>query len=275
MQFMNDNINNSGKAYSFQLAIQDVFNGTFGSFIWFHLAWQDIKQRYRRSILGPLWLTISTGALLGAMGPIYAKLLNTEVGPYFQHLGVSLIVWMLVRQLVESSCSAFIGASNFIKEIKLPFTLHLMRVVCRALIIFGHNFIIVLIILIVYPPEKMSPVILAPLGLVLVVANLFWTGLILSIFCARFRDITQIVSSLMSIALFLTPILWKANMLGNNSLFVICNPLYHLVEVIRTPLLGKYPSHLSWEFLIILMIVQTVIALTLFKRFRSRIPYWI
>ncbi len=272
---MNGNVNSSGKVSSFKLAIQDVFNGTFGTFIWFHLAWQDIKQRYRRSILGPLWLTISTGALLGAMGPIYARLLNVEVGPYFQHLAVSLITWMFVSSLINSSCNAFIGASTFIKEIKLPFSLHLMRVIGMNLIVFGHNLLIVLIILIIYPPTEMGAVILAPVGLVLVIANLFCTGMVLAIFCTRFRDIPQIISSMLSIAFFVTPILWKPNMLGSNSVFVIWNPLYHLIDVIRAPLLGNYPSLLSWIVLTAMLIVQSVIALIVFKRFRPRISYWV
>jgi len=275
MQFMNVNINNIRKAHSFQLAIQDVFNGTFGTFIWFHLAWQDIKQRYRRSILGPLWLTISTGALLGAMGPIYARLLKVEIGPYFQHLAVSLIVWMLVSSLINGSCNAFISASNFIKEIKVPFALHLMRIIGTNLIVFGHNLLIILIILIIYPPDQMGALVLAPVGLVLVVGNLFWTGMVLAIFCTRFRDIPQIISSLLSIAFFVTPILWKANMFGSNSLFVNINPFYHLVDVVRAPLLGKYPSQISWAVLTIMLIAQSIGAMLLFKRFRSRISYWV
>ena len=127
----------------FTLALKDIYEGTLGTHLWFHLSWMDIKQRYRRSTLGPFWITISTGIMLGAMGPVYAKLFNQPVGAYFQHLAISFIVWNLVSGQIIESCSAFISAEGLIKQIKLPLILHLNRMLSRNIIAFVHNIIII------------------------------------------------------------------------------------------------------------------------------------
>jgi ABC-type polysaccharide/polyol phosphate export permease len=54
---------------SFMLAMKDIKQGVFISLpIWNMLAWQDIKQRYRRSVIGPFWLTISTAIMVFSLG---------------------------------------------------------------------------------------------------------------------------------------------------------------------------------------------------------------
>jgi ABC-type polysaccharide/polyol phosphate export permease len=257
------------------LALNDVHEGIFGTTVWLYLAWQEIKQRYRRSLIGPFWMTISTGVMLGAMGPLYGRLFHQEVGPYFQHLAVSFVVWIFISNTIIESCTAFTSAEGFIKDVKLPFTTHLMRALARNLIMFAHNLPVVLIVLLVFPPERLDIALLAPVGLLLVFANLFWLGLVLAILCARFRDIPQIVASVIQVAFFLTPIVWQANMLGPSSSIINMNPLFHLVDVIRSPMLGHYPGNLTWCVLLVMAVVGWCLAIFLFGRFRPRIAYWI
>lgn len=256
-------------------ALGDVREGIFGTTVWLYLAWQETKQRYRRSLIGPFWMTISTGVMLGAMGPLYGRLFNQEVGPYFQHLAVSFVVWIFISSSINESCTAFTSAEGFIKDVKLPFTVHLMRVLARNLIMFAHNLPVAIVVLCVFPPEKISALPLAIFGLLLVLTNMFWLGLVLAILCARFRDIPQIVASIIQVAFFLTPIIWQASMLGPRKYITDINPLYHLVEVIRTPMLGHYPDNLSWLFVTVMATAGWCLAILLFARFRPRIAYWV
>ena len=69
--------------------------------IWWGLAWQEIKQRYSRSVIGPFWITLSTGVLVAAMGPLYGVLLGQNVAGYIQHLAVSLIIWSFIWFISE------------------------------------------------------------------------------------------------------------------------------------------------------------------------------
>ena len=53
------------------LALLDLSQGARAHHLWYLLAWQDIRRLYRRSVLGPFWLTISMGALVGVLGTLY------------------------------------------------------------------------------------------------------------------------------------------------------------------------------------------------------------
>lgn len=258
-----------------KLSLQDISKGIFGSSVWFYMAWQDIKQRYRRSTIGPFWITISTGIMLSAMGPLYGKLFNQEIGPYFQFVTVSFVIWILISSFINESCTTFIGVESIIKDVKMPFTTHLLRTLTKNLMIFLHNFLFVLVVLCFFPPERIDVMLLALVGLFLVLVNLFWIGLVLSIVCTRFRDVTQIISNLVQVAFFMTPIMWKTEMLGKNNYVADWNFLFHLVEVIRAPLMGRFPSQLSWCVTLTGAVVGSVAALVFFSRFRSRIAYWL
>ena len=107
---------------SFLLAYQDFFDSIFGSYVWLHLAKQEVKQRYRRSVLGPFWITISTGIMVAGMGPLYSYLLKQPVGPYFQYIAVSFVIWNFISSSINDSCFSFISAEGFIKVVKLPYT---------------------------------------------------------------------------------------------------------------------------------------------------------
>jgi lipopolysaccharide transport system permease protein len=258
-----------------RIATNDFSRAFLGSPVWWYLAWHDIKQRYRRSILGPLWLTVSTGLMIGAMGPLYGMLFNQPMSTYFQHLAVSFVVWSFVASTITEGCTAFVVAEGYIKEVALPFVTHVARVLVRNVIIFAHNMLVVVVVLAVFSPDQWLLCLLALPGLVLLVVNLFWVITILALVSARFRDIPQIVAAVVQVAFFLTPVVWKSEMLGPNSYLSYYNPLFHLVEVVRTPLLGRYAASVTWYALAISAVVGTSVAMLLLGRFRSRIAYWI
>src|SRR5687768_622157 len=217
---------------NFQFALRDVVDGIFAVHIWAALGWQDVKQRYRRSMLGPFWLTISTGLLLLVMGPLYGKLFNQDVGSYFLYLSVSFIAWQLFSNFIIDACQAFIGAEGFIKQIRLPLTVYVLRLVWKNLVFFFHNFIFLILVLAYFRPSLGVDVILMPLGIVLFAVNAVWVGIVLGLVSARFRDIPQIISNLVQVFFFLTPVLWQPGMLGRHAWAVNLNPFYHFLEII-------------------------------------------
>lgn len=257
------------------LALKDMHDGIASIYIWPMLGWQEIKQRYRRSMLGPLWLTISTGAMIAGMGPLYGRLFNQDISTYFPYLATSLVVWQLIAGLINDCCNAFIAAEGYIKQIKLPLSIHVLRVVWRNLIVFGHNLLIVALVLAWYQPGSLRDLPIAVVGIGLVALNGFWLGILLGLLCARFRDIPQIVTSLVQVALFLTPVMWHASMLGKYIWAAEINPLYHFLEIVRAPLLGQHPELLTWYAVIGITVAGYAVTLLVFSRFRARIAYWV
>jgi len=256
-------------------ALNDLKEGICSIYVWPMLGWLEIKQRYRRSVLGPFWLTISTGVMIGGMGPLYGRLLDQDTSAYFPYLAVSFVVWMLLANLITDACTAFISAEGFIKQIKLPFTVYILRVVWKNLIIFGHNLLIVIVVLVFFRPSLGWYLLLVPLSVMLISINGIWIGILLGLLCARFRDIPQIIGSLVQIAFFLTPVMWKATMLGQHQWAANFNPLFHFLEIVRAPLMNSDPALVSWLVAIGITVVGFTVALAMFSRFRARIAYWV
>jgi ABC-2 type transport system permease protein len=265
----------SAPASNLALALKDIKDGFCSIHVWPMLGWQEIKQRYRRSALGPLWITLSTGAMVGGMGPLYGRLFGQDIGAYLPYLGVGMIVWLLIANLLTESGHSFIAASGYIQQLKLPLTVHVLRVVYRNLIIFAHNLLVVMLILLFYPPELDWTLALMPLGVVLITLNAVWLGLLLGLVCARFRDVPQLVSSLVPLVFFLTPVIWKPEMLGRYRWAADINPISHLLEIVRAPLLGHPISLNSWLMALGMTVVGYAVAIAAFSRYRARIAYWV
>jgi len=257
------------------LALRDVGDGLSSVRIWTTLAWQELKHRYRRSMLGPFWLTLSTGIMLGAMGPIYSRLLHQDLGDYFAYLVVSFVSWLLLANLIIESCNAFISAESYIKDTKLPLTVHAARCVFANLLVFSHNFVIVMLVLSWYRPGRPVFYLLAPVGVALVATNALWQSILLGLVCARFRDIPQLVASFVQVGFFLTPVMWKVDMLGASRWIADVNPLFHLLEIVRAPLLGRMPATRSWVVAVLLTAIGYGAMFIAFSRFRSRVAYWV
>ena len=180
---------------SYLLAYQDFFDSIFGDYVWFHLAKQEVKQRYRRSVLGPFWITISTGIMVVGMGPLYSYLLKQPVGPYFQYIAISFVLWNFISSTINDSCFSFISAEGFIKVVKLPYTTYTLKILAKNFIVFLHNFVIILFVLFFYPPPNYQYFLYFLLGLFILLLNMFWIALLIGMLSARFRDIPQVVSS--------------------------------------------------------------------------------
>jgi ABC-type polysaccharide/polyol phosphate export permease len=264
-----------GRRSSLRLAFDDVSEGLGNLHIWSALGWQDVKQRYRRSMLGPFWLTISTGLMVALMGPLYGKLFNQDFGAYFAFLTIGFVLWQLISQTVNESCTSFITAEGYIKQVKLPLSIHILRVVWRNVVYFLHNMLVVVVVLLYLKVPVGAALLLFPLSVLVFSFNAFLIGMILGVMCARFRDIPIIMLNLMQAAFFLTPILWQPAMLGRYEWSVNLNPFYHFIEIMRAPLLGAWPSVLSWQVVGAITVVAFACALAILGRFRARVPYWV
>jgi ABC-type polysaccharide/polyol phosphate export permease len=257
-------------------AILDIKRGLAMYSLWGALAWLDTKQRYRRSLLGPFWITLSTGVMVAGMGPLYGALLGQPVGNYVQHLAISLILWTFISSSVNDAGTVFIGAESYIKQVPLPLSVFVFRGLAKNLIMLAHNALIIVVVLYVFPPATLKNLWMVPIGLVLIIANLFWFTLLLGVLSTRFRDIPQLIANIVQVAFFLSPILWRPEMLSPRVRFLSdFNPLYHFMEIVRAPLLAEPIRLISWAVAAGLLVVGFGLTLLAFTRFRSRVAYWL
>jgi ABC-type polysaccharide/polyol phosphate export permease len=220
-------------------------------------------------------MTLSTGVLVVALGIIYSRIFQSDIKTYLPYLALGFIVWGFISSTVNESCGAFAESERIIKQIKIPFSVFVLRVVWRNFIVLMHTIILFIPIAIFFRTSPHFTALLVLPGLAILYINLMWVGVILAVLSTRFRDVQQIVTSVMQIAIFATPVMWQVSNLGEITLVADINPLYHWLELVRGPLIGALPSTSSWIASIASAVLGTVLAVLLLRRASRRIAYWL
>jgi lipopolysaccharide transport system permease protein len=268
-------VTQGGTGFALAAAFSDLTHGLALWPLWLRLGWNDILQRYRRSMLGPFWLTASMAIMVISLGLLYAELFNTPIHDFLPYLCVGLLVWNLMSSFLLEGGALFTGAESYIKQIRLPYSVYVFRSSWSKLIIFAHNFVIYFGILLYFGIWPGAVALLAIPGLLLLLLNGAAATLFIGMVSARFRDVPQLINSVVQIVFFVTPIMWKPELLHSRTFIADFNPFYHLLEIVRAPLLGSLPSAKSYIAVLLITLVNVVIVGAFFARFRSRISYWV
>ncbi len=241
------------------------------------LAWQDIQQRYRRSALGPFWLTISMSVMIGAIGLVFSQVFKVPTQDFLPFLAIGIILWTFISNVILEGCSGFIVAENIIKQLPIPLFVHILRMVWRNVLILGHNIVIFPLVLIAVGKPLGLIALLSIPGFILATINLTWVALILATICARYRDMPQMVGSLIQGTFSLTPIIWMPKTISAHvsGYLLDLNPVYHLLEIMRAPLLGAMPTATNWLVSLAMAVIGTVFSLAFYGNYRRRIAYWL
>lgn len=247
--------------------------------IWSMLAWQDIRQRYRRSVIGPFWFTISTAIMVGSLGFLYAGLFHQEIHGYLPFLAIGLIVWGFIATVFNEACTVFVSVEGMMKQLRLPLTVHVCRMVWRNLIILAHSLVIILIVMLWAEIPITWELWLVPLAVIIYGLNALNIGLLLGISCTRYRDVAPLVGNFVQLLFFVSPIMWSPEILTGKSADMAWianyNPAYHFIEIFRAPLLGKAFPPDSWLVVLVSTLLLWVLAIWAMTKFRHRVTYWL
>ena len=257
--------------------IRDVSEALTNYKLAFYLAYSDIRQRYRRSSLGPFWITISMGVTIGCIGLIFGNIFKAPMKEFLPFLASGLIIWSFINSVLIEATSIFPESSAIIRQLPIPLYTHILRMLSRNVIIFAHNFLVLPITFLLVGKEISWSCLLAIPGFIILIFNLNWMVVVLGILCARFRDLTQIIASIMQMFFYFTPVIWMPSLLPERASVMILDPnlFYHLMSIVREPLLGLKFSPLSWIVTISVAIAGNFLALCFFNNYRKRIAYWL
>lgn len=261
---------------TYQLAWADIVEGMKSWRIWLLLAWHEVKLRYRRSTLGPFWITLSMAITIYTMGILYSHLFKMDLVTYYPFLATGILGWNLILLIVNDATMTFVDAGQFIKQMKQPYSFFLFQSVTRDFIIFFHNILVLLpLILFFHLKVNFSTLFIVP-SLLIIWINAVAYSAILALLGTRFRDIPILVASLMQVAFFLTPILWSPSILPARYHYLIdLNPFAQFMELLRNPLLGTLPSNYTLIMTLGLTLLGLFSAFIIFTRYRARIAYWL
>ncbi|MEV5537506.1 ABC transporter permease [Saccharopolyspora shandongensis] len=264
---------------SWRKAAKDLSDGFGQRQLWAHLGWQDIKQRYRRSVLGPLWITIGMGVTAGGLGLMYSTIFGQDPGKYVPYMTVGFMIWYFIQGCLLSGTEVFIHNEGLIKQLPAPISVHVLRTVWREFLLFLHNLVVYVVILAIFQPPVTWKIIAAIPALFLLLINGGWVVLLFGVASTRFRDIPPVINSFMQLLFFMSPIVWPIDVLEQNAgpraWLAQLNPIYHFVEIARAPMLGTAQSLHHWLIVLGFTVGGWLLALLVMRNYRARVPYWV
>jgi ABC-type polysaccharide/polyol phosphate export permease len=258
-------------------AWNDIVGGLFKVELWGRMGWLDVKRRYRRTILGPFWSVAMLTIYVLTVGIVGAGLFQQNIHEYLPYLMSGMIVWTLISNIILESCLLFVVGHALFRNVRFEYSTLAYALVWRNLIVFIHNLIAYFAIALLLNPRLIGvTALLAIPGLLIVLVNGVWIALLVGMFCLRFRDVQPLVQSAIQVFMLITPIFWSADNLSGVRLFVFVqlNPVYRLLDVVRSPLLGTVPTAASYAAALALSVVGWWGAFVIFRFFRKRIAYW-
>src|SRR6201994_4140640 len=270
----------AAQSKTFGRAWGDLAGGFRRRELWLPLGWQDIKQRYRRSVLGPFWITIATGTMAVALGGLYSTLFHLPLAEHLPYVTLGLIIWNLINASILEGADVFVANEGLIKQLPTPLSVHVYRLVWRQKILFVHKNVIYVVVAIISPkPWSWADLSVIP-ALALIVLNSVWVSLCFGILATRYRDIGPLLFSVVQLLFFMTPIIWNDGPLrqqgaGRWSSIVELNPLLHFLDVVRAPLLGAHQELRHWAVVVVLTVVGWLMAAFAMRQYRARVPYWV
>ncbi len=256
-------------------AFKDLQEGASRHRVWLHLGWVEVKQKYRRSFIGPWWISLSMLIFILMMGIVFSRLFHQPLNEYIPFFTAGYLFWTFISSSIVESAEIFKSNEAFIKQIKLPFSIYVFKHLVRQGICLAHNFVVYLLVCLFFQFFPGPSVFLVVPGFLLLAINVYWVCLFIGIICARFRDMVPIITSCVQIAFFITPISWMPKLLDQNPGVLKFNPLTYLLDIVRSPLLGAFPEFSSWSVSLSLAVVGVLLTLLLFSRALTRIAFWV
>lgn len=263
------------KMNSLNLGIQDLKKSIAQYRVWMHLGWVEVKQRYRRSIIGPWWISLSMLIFIMMMGLVFSRLFHQSLNEYIPFFTAGFLFWSFISTSIIEAAEIFKSNGGFIKQTSLPYNIYVLKHIVRQVICLFHNFVVYLLICFYF---KINPGMIffgvIP-GLLLLFTNLYWICFLVAIICARYRDMVPMLSTCMQIAFFVTPISWMPKLLEQHAFILKLNPFVYFLDIVRSPLLGIMPSLTSIIVSTGMALIGNSLCFWIFSWIRPRIAYWV
>lgn len=239
------------------------------------MALSDVRARYKRSVLGPLWLTLGTAGGSAGLGFIWSELFHVNAVTFVPTLTAGLILWQFISGMIIESTVLFSRQAPIIRNLNLPLAIHPAQLLLRHLINLGHNAPVFFIVAVMLGFPLNSNAWLAIPGLLLVALNLLWLAFLIGLLGARFRDLEYLIITIMPLMMFISPVFYRPNYLPFSEHIMWYNPFSHFIEIVRYPLLGSPPPAFVVETNLAMLAVGWLVTLWLFNSKRNRIAFWV
>lgn len=246
---------------------------------WTYSSWLDVVARYRSSLLGVAWLCLPTAIFVILLGNVYSRLMGYVIEEYMPYLATGYVVWRFMLQVINESSGAFSSHKAFIMDGRVRLTDFLLRAFAKAGLQMLFAMVVVVGVVLWFQSwgglvNLLSMLVTLPLLL----ANLFWVSVCIGILGARFPDTRDAIGTVLVAGFLLTPILWMVDRFPADTLrgfLARLNPAYHVIEVVRAPVLGRMPEQASILTVLLMIPAGWMLASWLYRRYGRFVALWV
>lgn len=255
--------------------LEELVGGARNWRVWHLLGLNELRQRYVRSRLGQLWLTLSTGIMIATLAVVWSLLWQSPLRELMPFLGIGLIMWGFLSQVLTECTLIFVTHAHLYRNQKMNFSISVYSIIYKNTVMLAHNLIIVVILIVGFGvPVNWYLLQIVP-ALVLTWIVMAWSGYVIAMLCVRYRDIVQVITNWLTVLFFITPVFWKPSFLPSQYHFIIdYNPLAQYVDLLRNPFLGEPVSAYTWMVTIAIALGGGVLALPVIGRYQRRVIFW-
>ncbi|RJQ18398.1 MAG: ABC transporter permease [Nitrospiraceae bacterium] len=233
----------------------------------------DIKVRYKRSVLGFMWVMLNPLLIMLVLYIVFSTLFHVSV----VYILSGIILWNFFSQSTSTALNSFIGNSNLIKKVYLPKAIFPLSVILSAMVNFAFSLVPLFIILSITGLNISPYLILVPVVLVMIAIFSFGISLIVSTLTVFFHDTKYIYEVFLLAWMYMTPIFYPESIIsGKFSIILHLNPVYYYVSIFRMALSADVhfmPEKLLYGFLSSLLAL--VAGWIFYNRNRNRIVYYL
>jgi lipopolysaccharide transport system permease protein len=251
-------------------ALADITAGLRLRRVWVALANEGIGDQHRRTTLGPLWLLVNYFAFAGTFIFIFN---HGDIGPgYTAYVATGLLVWFFMMEIVNTSVSLFVREESFIKGTTLPLSVYVFREAMQAAIRDGYALAGCILLLLLGGVAISTAWLWSGLGLLVVLAAAPAIIMVFAFIGVFFPDAQFIVSNLMRVGMFITPVFWAPGTGGGVQEAVYrYNPFTYFLEIVRSPIMTGEPSFHALRYCILITIGLWIVAILLLGKFRRKV----
>lgn len=245
---------------------------------WMYAMWLDILSKYRRSRLGLVWAFFPPFLYAFGIGGFYAMIAHQPPSTYVPHIAVGYAVYRLVTVCLSECTTTFNSHAAFISDGRIRFTDYILRVVARALFYLVVSIPIIVVALCITPKFHAFGLLTVLPAMFIVLINVAWMGALVSVLGARLPDVHELIGSILMIMFLFTPIIWHANQAPSSTIqgFIArLNPLFHLLEIVRAPLLGDPIGPATYVYIVLMTVFGWLLAAWIYRRYARFVPIWI
>lgn len=245
------------------------------STLWYNLALEDLRDRYRRTFFGLTWIVFSFALFVGVKVMVFGQLTTIPAAEFGLFVTLGFGLWTYINAMIMDACTAYMHSRPWILGTSTPYPVFLLQAVLRNWMIFSLVLLVMLAAL-YWKPLPWVPAMLwalPALGVYLVAS--LWLAAILAPLCARYRDFYHAVQTGMRLMFFVTPILWAPASSGKLAMIAHLNPLSHFLAIVRDPLMYNRVPVDSWLVVLVINAIGIITGVVVYHLTRRRIPHWV